>query len=68
MEALSRLLQVKKLIALALTITFVVLSLNGSIIADNFVPVFMIVIGYYYGQSTVRHTRNEEHEPSEDEK
>lgn len=61
MEALYRLLQVKKLIALALTLAFVILSLNGSVTPDNFIPVFMMVIGYYYGQSTVRHTLTDEH-------
>ena len=64
METLIRLFQVKKLIALMLTIAFVILSLNGSIVADSFVSVFMIVIGFYYGQSTVRHTLTDEQSQS----
>ena len=64
METIIRLFQVKKLIALMLTIAFVILSLNGSIVADSFVSVFMIVIGFYYGQSTVRHTLTDEHDQS----
>ncbi len=60
METIVKLFQVKKLIALMLTVAFVILSLNGSIVADSFVSVFMIVIGFYYGQSTVRHTLTDE--------
>lgn len=62
MDALKRLLQTKKLIALMLTVVFSVLSIKGTVTAQDFVPVFMIVIGYYYGQSTVRHTLSEDHD------
>lgn len=54
LEILGRFLQVKKIIALMLTITFVVLALRGSVTSTEFMTIFSVIIAFYYGQSSVR--------------
>ncbi|HSQ90432.1 hypothetical protein [Romboutsia sp.] len=43
---------VRKVIALLLTIVFCYLSIQGRINQDQFIPVFSMVLGYYFGRST----------------
>lgn len=43
---------VRKVIALLLTIVFCYLSIQGKISQDQFIPVFSMVLGYYFGRST----------------
>ncbi|MGL5749854.1 MAG: hypothetical protein ACRCXT_04955 [Paraclostridium sp.] len=43
---------VRKIIALTLTLVFCYLSLNGTIKSSEFIPIFSMVIGYYFGKST----------------
>lgn len=54
METLKKLLQIKKLIALILTLVFSVLSLKGQIGATEFLTIFSMVIAFYFGQSSTR--------------
>lgn len=59
-KALTSLLSVKRIIALILTATFVYLSIIGTVDADEFIPIYTMIIGYYYGQSTAREPKQEE--------
>jgi hypothetical protein len=59
MKELKGLLQVKKLIALLLTIIFCVLSAKGQVSSQEFLTVFSLVIAFYFGQSTARQAKNE---------
>jgi hypothetical protein len=43
---------VRKVIALLLTVVFCYLSIQGKITQDQFIPVFSMVLGYYFGRST----------------
>ena len=54
METLKKLLQIKKLIALILTVVFSVLALKGSIQSTEFLTIFSMVIAFYFGQSSTR--------------
>lgn len=54
MELLKGLLQIKKLIALLLTIVFAILSLRGFISSSEFLTIFSMVIAFYFGQSSAR--------------
>jgi hypothetical protein len=54
MEILKGFLQIKKLIALLLTIVFAVLSLRGLISSSEFLTIFSMVIAFYFGQSSAR--------------
>lgn len=57
---LRELLQVKKLIAVLTTIVFCILALKGSISSTEFLSVFTLIIGFYYGQSTARQAKKGE--------
>lgn len=48
-ERLARLLCVKSLVTLAATAAFTALSLRGSISSQEFLTVFTIIIGFYFG-------------------
>ena len=54
MEILKGILQIKKLIALLLTIVFAILSLRGLISSSEFLTIFSMVIAFYFGQSSAR--------------
>lgn len=54
LQKLNNLIEVKKIIAISLTATFIVLALNGIISGESFQNIFLIIIGFYYGQSTVK--------------
>jgi len=54
MELLKGLLQIKKLIALLLTIVFAILSLRDFISSSEFLTIFSMVIAFYFGQSSAR--------------
>lgn len=43
---------VRKLIAILLTIVFCYLSIIGMIKTSEFIPIFSMIIGYYFGKST----------------
>lgn len=58
-QRLAALISVKKLIALALTAVFAVLVLNGVTVDETFKTVYLIIIGFYFGQSTVRDTQSQ---------
>ena len=48
-ERLSKLLTVKSLVTLALTAIFCVLAIRGTISGSEFLTIFTIVIGFYFG-------------------
>lgn len=59
MSELKKLIQVKKIIALMLTATFVYLSIVGVIEAKDFMTVFLMIVSFYYGQSTANQKKGE---------
>lgn len=54
MDTLKNLLQIKKLLALILTLVFSILALKGQIGATEFLTIFSMVIAFYFGQSSTR--------------
>lgn len=48
----GNLFSVRKIIALAVTAVFCYLSLTQKISSSEFVPIFTMIIGYYFGKST----------------
>lgn len=54
-----KLLEIKKIIALLITLVFCILSLTKSVTSTEFLSVFTLVIGFYFGQSTARQSRRE---------
>ncbi|MBI6872071.1 hypothetical protein I6U51_05020 [Clostridium aciditolerans] len=51
---MKELLQIKKIIALLLTIVFCYLAIMGKVTAEQYLTVFSLVIAFYFGQSTAR--------------
>lgn len=47
--ALTKLIKVKTLVTLILTIVFAVLALTGKIAAEQFLTIFTVVISFYFG-------------------
>lgn len=54
MELLKGFLQIKKLIALMTTIVFCYLSARRVLSSTEFLSVFTLIIGFYFGQSSAR--------------
>lgn len=46
---LSKLIDVKSIITLTLTIVFAVLSLKGDVEAEQFLTIFTTIIAFYFG-------------------
>ena len=51
-ERLDKLLTVKSIVTIALTVVFCVLSVTGVITGEQFLTIFTIVIGFYFGTQT----------------
>ncbi len=43
---------IRKIVAISLTGVFCYLAIVGKVTTDQFLPVFSMVIGYYFGKST----------------
>ncbi len=52
----------KKIIALFTTIVFCYLSIKGSLSSTEFLSVFTLIIGFYFGQSSARQAVKESKE------
>ncbi|MBQ7069687.1 MAG: hypothetical protein IJM87_00180 [Ruminococcus sp.] len=48
-KKISRLIDVKSLVTLALTAVFCVLALTDRVSADQFLTIFTVVISFYFG-------------------
>lgn len=60
-ERLQKLLTVKSIVTIALTIVFCVLSLRGVLDPQHFLSIFATVIAFYFGtQSSKEKTTKEE--------
>lgn len=46
---LAKLIDVKSIITIIMTIVFAVLAINGVIMSSEFLSVFTMVIGFYFG-------------------
>ncbi|SFA69939.1 hypothetical protein [Clostridium frigidicarnis] len=51
-DRVANLLRVKSIIALLLTLTFCALTLWNGNITESFTNILLIVIGFYFGQSS----------------
>ena len=57
---MNKLLSVTNIIAILTTIVFCVLSLQNRVSSTEFLSVFTLVVGFYFGQSTVKGIKNQE--------
>lgn len=58
-ERLSRLLCVKSIVTICLTIVFCVLCIKGTITGEQFLTVFTTVIAFYYGTQSTKNVKLE---------
>ena len=55
-KRLANLLCVKSIVTLILTIVFAIMTIKGSVAADQFLTVFAVVISFYFGTQSERKT------------
>ena len=48
-EKIAKLIDVKSLMTLDLTLVFSYLSIIGRISAEHFITIFMVIVGFYFG-------------------
>lgn len=53
-ERLARLLTIKSLVTLTLTVVFAVVTLRGMVTTDQFLMIFTTVIAFYFGTQSGR--------------
>lgn len=54
LEKLAKLIDVKSIVTIALTVTFVVLCLNGKTLDDKFIDIFKLIIVFYFGTQAAK--------------
>ncbi len=57
-KRLGNLLTVKSIVTIVLTVVFTVLALRGSISGTEFLTIFTVVIGFYFGTQRVAEDKN----------
>lgn len=57
LENLAKLINVKSIVTLILTVVFAMLSLAGRVTADQFLTVFTVVISFFFG---TKYQKNQE--------
>ena len=57
-KRLGNLLAVKSLVTITLTVAFAVLALRESISGSEFLTIFTVVIGFYFGTQRVSEDKN----------
>ena len=58
-KRLANLLTVKSIVTMILTLVFAYLSLIRLVSADQFLTVFTVVIGFYFGTQAEKNTKSE---------
>ncbi len=53
-ERLNKLLTIKSIVTILLTLVFCYLSVSGLINAELFMSVFVVVIGFYFGTQATK--------------
>lgn len=54
----ARLIDVKSIVTLLLTIGFLILSLKGNVTSDQFLTVFTVIIAFYFGTQYQKGTQD----------
>lgn len=55
-EKLAKLIDVKSIMTLLLTIVFCVLALTGVISGQEFITIFTVIVGFYFGTQAQKNT------------
>lgn len=57
MEIVKKLLTVKSIVTIVLTIVFAYLSIVGKIDGGQFLTIFTVIISFYFGTQTVKENK-----------
>ena len=55
-QKFEKLIDVKSIVTLILTVTFVILSVLGTISGDKFFEIFIMIISFYFGTQHQKNT------------
>lgn len=58
-ERINKLLTIKSIVTLTLTLVFCVLSLRGIVTGSQFLTIFTTVIAFYFGTQTAKQEKTE---------
>lgn len=53
-ERIAKLIDVKSIVTIVLTVIFCILALNGNITSTDFMTIFTVVIAFYFGTQTAK--------------
>ena len=59
-ERLNKLMTVKSIVTIVMTAVFAVLAVRGDVTASQFLTIFTVVIGFYFGTQHERAGKKEE--------
>lgn len=59
-ERINKLLTVKSIVTIVMTAVFAVLAVRGDVTASQFLTIFTVVIGFYFGTQHERAGKKEE--------
>lgn len=59
-EAIDKLLTVKSIVTIALTVVFCILALTGKVSGEQFMMIFTTVIAFYFGTQAEKKKINDE--------
>ena len=65
-EALVNILKIKSIVTLITTAVFSVMALRGDIDSDNFMYIFFMIIGFYFGTQKIKENEGEVEVKKED--
>lgn len=60
-EKLAKLIDVKSIMTLLLTLVFCVLALGGVISGQNFQTIFTVIVGFYFGTQATKSQNSDTH-------
>ena len=58
-ERMEKLLSVKSIVTIAMTIVFCILSIRGTLSGTEFLTIFTVVVGFYFGTQKVKEDKVE---------
>lgn len=59
-DKLAKLINVKSVVTIILTLVFAYLAIRGDITGEQFLQIFLMIIAFYFGTQTEKKNREEE--------
>ena len=56
-DKLAKLIDVKSIVTIILVVVFSVLSVRGTVTADQFITIFSVVIAFYFGTQAAKNNQ-----------